>query len=139
MPQPARIDWLGAALGAVALAGPVFGLTEQPVRGWDSVVVGSIALGVVAGVLFILQERRSPAPMMPLELFSHRNFTIGNLATLTTYMGLGAMTFLLPLFLQQVAHYARSRRASRYSPSPRRCSCSRGASAASPTGSVHGC
>jgi hypothetical protein len=83
----------------------VFGLTEQPVRGWDSVVVGSIAVGVVAGVLFILQERRSPAPMMPLELFSHRNFTIGNLATLTTYMGLGAMTFLLPLFLQQVSGY----------------------------------
>jgi EmrB/QacA subfamily drug resistance transporter len=106
MPQPARIDWLGAALGAVALAGPVFGLTEQPVRGWDSVVVGSIAIGVVAGVLFLLQERRSPAPMMPLELFSHRNFTIGNLATLTTYMGLGAMTFLLPLFLQQVAGYS---------------------------------
>ena len=105
MPQPARIDWLGAALGAIALAGPVFGLTEQPVRGWDSVVVGSIAVGVVAGALFILQERRSPAPMMPLSLFSHRNFTIGNLATLTTYMGLGAMTFLLPLFLQQISGY----------------------------------
>src|SRR5438874_5599661 len=105
MPAPARIDWLGAALGVVALAGPVFGLTEQPVRGWDSVVLGSIAVGVVAGVLFLLQERRSPAPMMPLGLFSSRNFSIGNLATLTTYMGLGAMTFLLPLFLQQVGSY----------------------------------
>src|SRR5438105_546168 len=31
--------------------------------------------------------------------------SIGNLATLTTYMGLGAMTFLLPLFLQQVGSY----------------------------------
>src|SRR5437588_485223 len=60
---------------------------------------------LLAGVLFILQERRSPAPMMPLSLFSHRNFTIGNLATLTTYMGLGAMTFLLPLFLQQISGY----------------------------------
>src|SRR2546429_153587 len=96
---------LGAALGAIALAGPVLGLTEQPVRGWDNLVVGSIAVGVVAGALFVLQERRSSAPMMPLELFSHRNFSIGNLATLTTYMGLGAMTFLLPLFLQQVSHY----------------------------------
>jgi EmrB/QacA subfamily drug resistance transporter len=105
MPAPARIDWFGAALGAIALAGPVFGLTEQPVRGWDSVVVGSIAVGAVAAALFIVQERRSPAPMMPLELFSHRNFSIGNLATLTTYMGLGAMTFLLPLFLQQVSGY----------------------------------
>ncbi len=105
MPSHRQIDWLGAALGAIALAGPVFGLTEQPVRGWDTVVLGSIAVGVVAAVLFILQERRSPAPMMPLELFRNRNFSIGNLATLTTYMGLGAMTFLLPLFLQQVANY----------------------------------
>src|SRR5947207_107666 len=105
MPSHRRIDWLGAALGAIALAGPVLGLTEQPVRGWDDLVVGSIAVGVVAGILFILQERRSTSPVMPLELFSHRNFSIGNLATLTTYMGLGAMTFLLPLFLQQVSDY----------------------------------
>jgi EmrB/QacA subfamily drug resistance transporter len=106
MPSHTRIDWPGAALGAIALPGPVFGLTEQPVRGWDGVVVVSIAIGVVAGVLFLLQERRSATPMLPLDLFRHRNFSIGNLATLTTYMGLGAMTFLLPLFLQQVAGYS---------------------------------
>src|SRR4030088_401100 len=64
-------------------------LIARGVPASDTVVVGSIAVGVVAGVLFLLQERRSPAPMLPLELFSHRNFSIGNLATLTTYMGLG--------------------------------------------------
>src|SRR3989440_3521566 len=49
MPSHTRIDWLGAALGAIALAGPVLGLTEQPVRGRDNPVVGSLALRVVAG------------------------------------------------------------------------------------------
>jgi predicted MFS family arabinose efflux permease len=41
--------------------------------------------------------------MLPLELFRARNFAIGNLATLMIYGGLGAATFYVTIFLQQVA------------------------------------
>jgi hypothetical protein len=44
--------------------------------------------------------------MLPLSMFSDRNFAVGNLATLTMYAGLGAALFFLPLFLQQVAGYS---------------------------------
>jgi EmrB/QacA subfamily drug resistance transporter len=104
-PVGGRVDVLGALLGAAALAGPVFGLTEQPTRGWDGLVLGAIAVGVVAGIAFLVHEARSPSPMLPLNLFRHRNFTIGNVATLTTYTGLGGLLFVLPLFLQQVGGY----------------------------------
>jgi hypothetical protein len=40
--------------------------------------------------------------MLPLNLFRERNFTVGNAATLTTYLGLGGVIFLVPLFLQEV-------------------------------------
>src|SRR2546421_352094 len=43
--------------------------------------------------------------MLPLSLFRERNFAVGNTATFTTYLGLGAVLFLLPLFLQQIAGY----------------------------------
>ena len=55
--------------------------------------------------VFVLHERRTPAPMLPLELFKRRNFTFGNLQTFAMYGGLGAMFFFLTLFLQQVAGY----------------------------------
>ena len=44
--------------------------------------------------------------MLPLSLFRERNFTIGNLATLTAYLGLGGVIFLLPVFLQEVSGYS---------------------------------
>ena len=56
-------------------------------------------------VAFVLYERRASHPMLPLELFSQRNFAVGNAATLAIYGGLSAVPFFLILFLQQVAGY----------------------------------
>ena len=101
-----HVDVVGALLCAVGLAGVVLGLIEQPHRGFgDALVAGSLAVGVVALVAFVAQERRARDPMLPLELFRRRNFAVGNVATLTLYAGLGAATFFLPLYLQQVAGY----------------------------------
>jgi predicted MFS family arabinose efflux permease len=68
-------------------------------------VAVSLAVGVAALVGFVAQERRARDPMLPLSLFQRRNFAAGNLATLTIYGGLGAATFFLPVYLQQVAGY----------------------------------
>jgi MFS family permease len=43
--------------------------------------------------------------MLPLQLFRARNFAIGNLATLLIYGGLGAATFFVTIYLQQVGGY----------------------------------
>jgi EmrB/QacA subfamily drug resistance transporter len=104
--EPRHIDWPGAVLCALGLAGPVYALIEQPTHGWsDPRVAVPLVGGLVLLVLFVLQERRSPEPMMPLNLFRRRNFAVGNLATLTIYAGLGAAMFFLVIFLQQVAGY----------------------------------
>jgi hypothetical protein len=68
-----------------------------------------VAIPLIAGIVllaaFVVVERRERAPMLPFELFASRNFTVGNLTTLTLYAGLGVATFFLVLFLQQVAGY----------------------------------
>jgi EmrB/QacA subfamily drug resistance transporter len=103
----ARVDWLGGLLCAIGLGGVVVALIEQQRLGWaDPVVAGAAVAGVVALVLFVLHERRTPQPMMPLELFRSRNFAIGNLATLTVYAGLGGALFFITIYLQQVAGYS---------------------------------
>jgi EmrB/QacA subfamily drug resistance transporter len=100
-----RLDLAGALLVAVALSGSVFAVTEEPARGWSTLVVGSLAAGILGAMAFLAREARARAPMLPLSLFRERNFTIGNLATLTTYLGLGGVIFLLPVFLQEVSLY----------------------------------
>ena len=101
-----HLDYLGATLCALGLAGPVFALIREPGVGWGSpqVLVPAV-VGLVMLALFILHEARTPHPMLPLGLFRRRNFAVGNLETLLMYGGLSAVIFFLVLFLQQVAGY----------------------------------
>ncbi len=102
-----RIDYLGAVLCSVGLAGPVFALIEQSTYGWGDPLVFIPMIGGLALLgLFLWHEAHTPAPMLPLQLFRRRNFAIGNLATLLIYGGLGASTFYVTIFLQQVGGYS---------------------------------
>ena len=103
----ARVDVAGAALCALGLAGITFGLIEQPLRGFgDPLVFLTLGLGALLFGTFLVYESRAAHPMLPLELFRRRNFTIGNVETFSMYAGLGLTFFFLVLFLQQVAGYS---------------------------------
>jgi EmrB/QacA subfamily drug resistance transporter len=101
------IDWLGIALSAAGLGGPVFALIEQPTHGWgDPLVWVPLVAGVVSFALFVLYEARARHPMLELSLFKIRNFRVANLTTLSAYAGLIGGLFFVGLFLQQVAGYS---------------------------------
>ena len=101
-----RIDVLGGLLCALGLGGPVFALIEQPRLGWGS---PAVFLPFVAGlallVCFVVHEARSRDPMLPLALFGRRNFSAGNIETLSMYAGLAILFFFLTIFLQQIGGY----------------------------------
>jgi EmrB/QacA subfamily drug resistance transporter len=102
-----RIDVTGAVLCALGLGGPVFALTEQQDLGWgDPAVIGPLVAGALLLVAFVVHERRSDHPMLPLEIFRSRNFAVGNIATFTIYGGLGVVTFLVTIYLQQVVGWS---------------------------------
>jgi EmrB/QacA subfamily drug resistance transporter len=101
-----RVDWVGALLAALGLAGPVFALIQQPQHGWSSAMVAvPLLVGLALLALFVWWEGHTHDPMLPLSLFKSRNFAVGNITTLAMYAGLGAATFLLALFLQETAGY----------------------------------
>jgi EmrB/QacA subfamily drug resistance transporter len=102
----ARVDWAGVGLTFFGLAGPVLALIRQPAVGWSSAEVWGPGLGGFALLgMFLLHERRTAAPMLPLGLFARRNFAFGNVQTFAMYGGLGITFFVLVLFLEQVAGY----------------------------------
>jgi EmrB/QacA subfamily drug resistance transporter len=102
-----RIDVPGVVLCVLGLAGPIYALIRQPVLGWsDPEVWGPLVGGLGACAAFVAYERVAPAPMLPPAIFRTRNFAVGNLVTLVVYAGLGAATFFVALFLQQIAGYS---------------------------------
>jgi EmrB/QacA subfamily drug resistance transporter len=102
----AQIDWAGALLAVVSLGAIVFGLLQWPPLGIDHpLVMGALIVGVCAFLLLLAVERRAANPMLPLELFRSRTFTLANLLTLLLYAALGIMLFLVPMNLIDVQQY----------------------------------
>ena len=98
------IDYVGAALFTAAIAPFLVGLTNRQTSDWtDPWVGGLIAIGLVIGVIFLLWERRTPEPLIPLHLFRIRTFTISVTAMFLAAFGFFGAIVFLPRWFQVVA------------------------------------
>ncbi len=101
-----QLDISGAVLGAAGLAGLTYALIAAGDAGWSAATLGSGAAGVACLVAFVLAERRSRHPLVPLDLFASTQFTAANVVTFTVYGAMGGLFFLLVLDLQVVAGFS---------------------------------
>ena len=100
-----HLDFGGLALGSTGLFGIVFGLVRSQSLGWTSpTVVAAIAAGVALVIAFVVYERRVEAPMLPMEFFAVRGFSVTNAVSLGMYFGMFGSIFFLSQFLQAVLH-----------------------------------
>ena len=100
-----RLDLTGAALAAVGLGALTWALTGSgtgdSLARWVAAGAGLLAL-----LAFVAVERRSSHPMVPLHIFSSRQFSGANIVTFVVYGVLGGTFFLLVLQLQVVLGYS---------------------------------
>jgi hypothetical protein len=68
--------------------------------------VVSMVVGTMALVGFVIVERHSPEPLVPLRLFGSRNFSGANIMTFLLYAGFGGALFLVPIVLIEVHGYS---------------------------------
>ena len=101
-----RLDAPGALLAALGLAGTTYALIQAPGDGASALILIAAIGGVAALAGFLAVERRSPNPMMPLQIFSSRQFTAANLVTFAVYAALSGVFFLLVAFLQISGGYS---------------------------------
>ncbi|HJT04902.1 MAG TPA: MFS transporter [Pseudonocardiaceae bacterium] len=107
--SPPGLDVTGSVLAAAGLAGLTYALTSLGSGGGGAGRAGVLvagAGGMAALVAFVVVERRSPHPLVPLALFADRRFSVANAVTFVVYAGLGVFFFLLVLHLQIVAGYS---------------------------------
>ena len=98
-----RYDWIGAALSIGALIAFLNGMTWAPSIGYGHpFVVAALAGSATLLVAFVVQELRSPSPMMDIRLFKRRLFALGVLASYLNFLGMQSVRFLMPFYLQAV-------------------------------------
>jgi EmrB/QacA subfamily drug resistance transporter len=101
------LDLPGAALASTGLLGVVFGIIRGSQTGWGTTeVIGSLAIGSLVIVGFVLWELRTTAPMLPMRFFANRSFTAANIASMMMFFGMFGAVFLLTQFLQTVQGYS---------------------------------
>jgi EmrB/QacA subfamily drug resistance transporter len=102
-----RLDTFGVAEAVVLLATLTYGLIEGPSRGWTApAVLICLVVAVLAAPAFLATERRAANPMLPLALFSRRQFCAVNGVTFVMYGALTGAFFLFPTQLQVVSGYS---------------------------------
>jgi len=102
----APIDVTGGVLVTLGLIGLTYGLIDGPGGHWtEPLVLAALLGGLLLLAVFLWWEHRTPAPMLPLNLFTSRQFTATNVVTFVVYGGIGGALFLLPIQLQQVSGY----------------------------------
>ncbi|MBC9930023.1 MFS transporter [Chitinophaga qingshengii] len=100
-------DYPGAVLIVGGLALLNFGFLRMPVAGFDSLpAYGSIIAGLALLAAFVITEKRSRHPMLPLYLFNNRTFSGANLLTFFLYGGLSGSMLFLSLNMVQVQGYS---------------------------------
>ncbi len=100
-------DWVGAAIVALAVGGLAFGTIYGQQRAWrDPGGYIALAIGVASTIALPLWMRRATHPLIPLELFRSRNFTVVNISTLLIYGSLYVTFYYLGLFQQGTLGYA---------------------------------
>lgn len=106
----ARLDGAGTALLTLALLALVFPLVEGREHGWPEWTWLSFALVPVLLAIFLTQQARrsrlGAVPLVSLDLFSHRRFTVGSLVGMTFGLVPPAFFFVLALYLQQGRGYS---------------------------------
>jgi EmrB/QacA subfamily drug resistance transporter len=97
-PHPDRgtkVDYAGAALLALGLSSGLLAIVQG----------GPLELYAVAALIlavFVWWERRIDQPVVPVELFASRVFTVSNLAAFSVGVGMFGAIMFVPLYVQGV-------------------------------------
>ncbi|MFK4599416.1 MFS transporter [Streptomyces pristinaespiralis] len=98
-----RFDQPGVVLVTLGAFGIVWALVRANAAGWSSAeVLGALVLGVALLAAFVLWERRTKAPMLPMRFFRSRAFATANPANFLVFASLYGTLFFLAQYFQTV-------------------------------------
>jgi predicted MFS family arabinose efflux permease len=98
-----HFDAFGAVTITAGISALALGMISAPEAGWGSpLVLGGIAAGVAFLVAFVVVERRSAHPLVPLGVFGRKPVVMANLVMLLVGGTLTSLFFLLPPYQQEV-------------------------------------
>jgi EmrB/QacA subfamily drug resistance transporter len=102
-----KLDWPGTITVSGGLFALVYGFSHAETGGWaDPVTIGFLVAATVLLVAFVLIQRRSPHPLLPLRVVVDRNRGGAFLAMFASAAGMFGVFLFLTYYLQQTLGYS---------------------------------
>jgi EmrB/QacA subfamily drug resistance transporter len=102
-----RMDWPGAVLACAGLFLIVFGFSHAETAGWTAgLTIGSLVLGVLLLAAFVVAERRSSHPLLPLRVILDRTRGGSYVAVGLSGIAIFGIFLFLTYYLQEVKGYS---------------------------------
>ncbi|MGG3466973.1 DHA2 family efflux MFS transporter permease subunit [Neobacillus pocheonensis] len=98
-----RLDFLSVVLSSLGFGGILYGFSSAGKEGWDSPeVYGTIAIGVISLVLFILRQLKQERPMLNFKIYRYPAFALSSAISMVVTMAMFSGMLLLPIYVQTI-------------------------------------
>lgn len=98
-----KIDILSVILSSFGFGGLLYGFSSAGSKGWSSIhVYGTLIIGVIALVLFVLRQLKLPVPMLEFRTFKYPLFTLSAGISIVLNIALFSGMLLMPMYIQTV-------------------------------------
>lgn|GEM_PF-23817 len=102
-----KLDVLGTFLSVIGFGALLYGLSRAGSLGWGSGEVrGTIAVGLVALIWFVLHSLRVPNPILEMRVFRYNIFTMTSLVSALVTMAMFSAMVILPIYLQNIRGFS---------------------------------
>lgn len=101
--RPGRFDAAGALSITIGISALALGFVMAAEAGWSAPgTLGALTLGAAALVAFVVIERRSPHPLVPLAVFRRTQVSVASAVVVLIGATLASLFFFLPIYQQDV-------------------------------------
>lgn len=102
-----KLDVLGTILSVIGFGALLYGLSRAGSLGWGSGEVrGTIVLGIVALIWFVLHSLRIPNPILEMRVFRYDIFAMTSLVSALVTMAMFSAMVILPIYLQNIRGFS---------------------------------
>ena len=99
--ETAKLDWLSVILSTFGFGFLLYGFSSAGSQGWTNpIIISSIVAGIVITYIFCMRQLRSEDPLLNLNVFTNKTFTMTSIINVLVTMIMYADMILLPIYLQ---------------------------------------
>ncbi|MBO0601246.1 DHA2 family efflux MFS transporter permease subunit [Sporosarcina sp. E16_3] len=98
-----KLDVFSLVLSSVGFGGLLYGFSSAGDKGWDSLLVyGTIIVGTIALVAFIVRQLRMEDPMLDFKIYKHPMFALSSAISIVLSIAMFSGMILTPLYVQTI-------------------------------------